>query len=99
MNIEKSFVDKDLTVSIEGRIDTITSDDLDKSLKEEIGNITSLTLDFSNVEYISSSGLRVIIATQKRLNDDDVRMKITNVNEIIKEIFHMSGFDKILDIQ
>ncbi len=99
MNIEKAFNDKDLTVAVEGRIDTLTSEQLETCLNDEIGNISSLTLDFTDLEYISSAGLRVLIATQKKLKGEDVPMKITNVNEIITEIFRMSGFDKILEIQ
>ena len=99
MDIEKKFDERDLTVGVEGRIDTITSQELEKSLDEEIGNITSLTLDFTKLEYISSAGLRVLIATQKKLKETDTPMTITNVNETIKEIFRMSGFDKILEIK
>ncbi len=99
MKIEKKFEEKDLTVSVEGRIDTITSQELENSLNDEIENITSLTLDFSSLEYISSAGLRVLIATQKKLNEKNIPMTITNVNDIIKEIFRMSGFDKILEIK
>lgn len=99
MNIEKTFDDKDLTVNVEGRIDTLTSQELESSLNESIGDITSLTLDFTKLEYISSAGLRVLIATQKKLKNKDVPMTITNVNETIKEIFRMSGFDKLFEIK
>lgn len=99
MNIDKVYNDKDLTVIIEERVDTITSVDLQNSLDEDIDNITSLTLDFSKLEYISSAGLRVLIATQKKLNANNIPMTIINVNDTIKEIFRMSGFDKILKIE
>lgn len=99
MEIEKSFNERDLTVNIDGRIDTITSQELENSLNEEIENITSLTLDFTKLEYISSAGLRVLIATEKKLKQNDIPMTITNVNETIGEIFRMSGFDKILEIK
>ena len=99
MKINKTFDDKDLTVNVEGRIDTITSQELDDSLKEDLDSITSLTLDFEALEYISSAGLRVLIATQKKLSKDDIPLKIINVNDTIKEIFRMSGFDKILTIE
>ena len=99
MNIEKTFDERDLTVKVEGRIDTITSQELESSLSKEMEDITSLTLDFSNLEYISSAGLRVLIATQKKLNERDIPMTIANVNDTIREIFRMSGFDKILEIK
>ena len=99
MNIDKTYDDKDLTVKVEGRIDTITSQELEASLNEEIDNFDSLTLDFDELEYISSAGLRVLIATQKKLKANDTPLTIINVNDTIKEIFRMSGFDKILTIQ
>ncbi|AWX33445.1 STAS domain-containing protein [Methanosphaera sp. BMS] len=99
MNINKTYSDNDLTVQVEGRIDTITSQQLEESLNEDIKNIDSLTLDFEKLEYISSAGLRLLIATQKKLKSTDTPLTIINVNETLKEIFRMSGFDKLLTIQ
>ena len=99
MKIEKIFDEKDLTMKVEGRIDTITSQELEESLNENLENINSLTLDFEELEYISSAGLRVLIATQKKLKANDAQLTIINVNDTIKEIFRMSGFDKILMIR
>ena len=99
MNIIKEYNEKELTLIIEGRIDTITSEDLDKEINEELGKFNSLKMDFSDVEYISSAGLRVLIATQKKLKPDNIPFIIINVNEEINEIFIMSGFDKILKIE
>ena len=99
MNILKDYDNKDLTLSVEGRIDTLTSQDLEKEINEELGKFDSLVIDFEKVEYISSAGLRVLIATQKKLKPTDTPMVIKNVNETINEIFRMSGFDKILKIE
>ena len=99
MEITKNYNEKELTLNIEGRIDTITSQELDKEIQDEMGNFDSLTLDFTDVEYISSAGLRVLISTQKKLKADDIPFVITNVNDTIGEIFRMSGFDKILKIE
>ena len=99
MNITKSFNEKELTLSVEGRIDTITSKDLSNEINDEMGNFNSLILDFANLEYISSAGLRVLMATQKKLKAEDIPFVIKNVNEVINEIFRMSGFDKILKIE
>lgn len=99
MEINKNYDDKKLIMEVTGRVDTITSQDLEKSINEEIGKFDSLTIDFDKVEYISSAGLRVLIATQKKLKKDNVPLVIENVNDTIKEIFRMSGFDKILEIQ
>ena len=99
MEIKKDYNDNELTLSVEGRIDTITSQELDKEISEELGNFNSLILDFTDLEYISSAGLRVLIATQKKLKADDIPFVIKNVNDTVNEIFKMSGFDKILKIE
>lgn len=99
MEIEKKYVEKELTLSIEGRIDTITSNDLEKEISDEMGNFDSLVMDFARVDYISSAGLRLLISTQKKLKQDNIPFVIKNVNDTVKEIFSMSGFDKVLKIQ
>ena len=96
MNIIKEYNEKELTMKIEGRIDTITSQDLEKEITSELDNIDSLILDFKEVEYISSAGLRVLILTETKLKEKDNSLTIINVNEPIKEILRMSGIDKIL---
>lgn len=99
MDISKSYNEKELTMSVGGRIDTITSQELDKEINDEFGNFDSLILDFADLEYISSAGLRVLISTQKKLKAEDIPFVIKNVNDVINEIFRMSGFDKILKIE
>lgn len=99
MNIIKNYNEKELTLAIEGRIDTITSQELDEEINVELGNFDSLIMDFSDLEYISSAGLRVLIATQKKLKADNIPFIIRNVNDTVGEIFRMSGFDKILKIE
>ncbi len=99
MDISKNYNGKELTLAIEGRIDTVTSQDLENQINDEMGKFDSLILDFKDLEYISSAGLRVLIAAQKKLKQDDVPMTINNVNDAISEIFRMSGFDKILKIE
>ena len=99
MNITKPYNGKELTIEIEERIDTVTAPKFENEINDEIGNFDSLILDFTNLEYISSAGLRVLIATQKKLKPEDIPMVIKNVNDTISEIFRMSGFDKILKIE
>lgn len=99
MNIIKNYNNKELTLTVEGRIDTITSQELDKEINDELGNFEFLIIDFTNLEYISSAGLRVLITTQKKLKPDNIPFVIKNVNDAISEIFRMSGFDKILQIE
>lgn len=99
MNIEKSYNEKELTLAVEGRIDTNTSKEFEEEIEIEMGNFDSLIIDFSQLEYISSAGLRVLISTQKKLKPKDIPMTIKNVEDTISEIFKMSGFDKILKIE
>ena len=99
MEIEKKYDEKELTISVKGRIDTITSNDLEKEITDEMGNFDSLIVDFDKVDYISSAGLRLLISTQKKLKTDNIPFVIKNANDTVKEIFRMSGFDKILKIE
>lgn len=99
MNITKNYDGEELTIIVEGRIDTITSQDLEKEINSEIGNFESLVMDFTDLEYISSAGLRVLISTQKKLKPENIPFVIKNVNDTVNEIFRMSGFDKILTIE
>ena len=99
MEIEKKYDGKELTLSVEGRIDTITSNDLEKEITAEMGNFDSLIMDFDKLDYISSAGLRLLISTQKKLKPDNIPFVIKNANDTVKEIFRMSGFDKLLKIE
>lgn len=99
MNIEKKYNEKELTIEVADRIDTVTAPDFENEIADEMGNFDSLIIDFSNLEYISSAGLRVLISTQKKLNSENIPMVIKNVNDTINEIFRMSGFNKILKIE
>ena len=65
MKITKSYNEKELLLTVEGRIDTHTSQELEDAINDEFENFESLTLDFADIEYISSAGLRVLISTQK----------------------------------
>lgn len=99
MDLTKKYNGNDLTIEVGKKIDTITAPDFENEIMDEMGKFDSLTLDFGNLEYISSTGLRVLIATQKKLKPQDIPFTIINTNDAIKDIFKMSGFDKILDIQ
>lgn len=98
LKIEKNKNDAELTIALVGRLDTNTSPQLEKELKDEIDGVTSLTFDFKALEYISSAGLRVLLSAQKIMNKQG-SMKITNVNSEIMEIFEVTGFSDILDIE
>lgn len=99
MNIEKIYNGKELTITVDSQIDTVTAPDFENEINDEIGKFDSLILDFANLEYISSAGLRVLIATQKKLKPEGIPFKIINTPDTIKEILTVSGLDNILNIE
>ena len=98
LNINKVSEGEKLTIDLEGRLDTSTAPQLENELKESIGSVKELVMDFSKLEYISSAGLRVLLSAQKIMNRQG-SMKLTHVNEVIGEIFEVTGFSDILTIE
>ena len=98
MTITKNLVEDKLTVAIEGRLDTTTSPQLEAELRTSVNGITDLTFDLTSLNYISSAGLRVLLAAQKVMNRQG-SMKIINVKPEIMEIFDVTGFVDILNIE
>ncbi|MBP0954377.1 MAG: STAS domain-containing protein [Oscillospiraceae bacterium] len=98
MNVNKIKDAGKLTAVIEGRVDTTTAPELEKSLKEDMDGCTELILDFKAVEYISSAGLRVLLSAQKIMSKQG-EMTLINVNSDIMEIFEVTGFSDILTIK
>ena len=98
MTINKNLEGTVLTFAVEGRIDTTTAPDLEKELKGSLGNASELIIDFKDVEYISSAGLRVLLSAQKIMNKQG-SMKLIGVSEDIMEIFEVTGFSDILTIE
>ena len=97
MTIEKVIEEKKLTVTLSGRLDTTTAPQLETELKQNLSGVAELVLDFAGLEYLSSAGLRVLLAAQKVMNRQG-SMVIRNVNEIIMEIFEVTGFVDLLTI-
>ena len=98
MTIEKQEQGSTLNVAIVGRLDTTTAPQLEAELKRSIGGATELNFDFARLEYLSSAGLRVLLAAQKVMNKQG-KMTIRNVNETIMEVFEITGFSEILTIE
>lgn len=98
MTIEKTLNGSELTVCLTGRLDTTTAPQLEAELKQNISGVEKLVLDFSTLEYLSSAGLRVLLAAQKVMNKQG-EMVIRNVNETIADIFEVTGFSDILTIE
>ena len=97
MTITKTAENGTLRIALEGRLDTNTAPQLEAELKASLSGITELELDFSVLEYISSAGLRVLLAAQKTMSRQG-KMTIRNVNETIMEVFEITGFVEILTI-
>lgn len=98
MNIVKTSEGTKLTLAVEGRLDTTTAPQLEVELKSSLDGVTELTLDFEKLEYLSSAGLRVLLAAQKVMNKQG-SMVVRHVNETIQEVFEVTGFVDILTIQ
>lgn len=98
MTIEIKKNAEETIIEIIGRLDTITAPELDKTINEDIGDTKNLVLDVKGMEYISSAGLRVLLATQKKMHKLG-SMKVTNVCEEVMEVFEVTGFTDILVIE
>lgn len=98
MEIKKTLNGNELLVAVEGRLDTTTAPQLEENFRSSIDGIKSLVFDFEKLEYISSAGLRVLLAMQKIMNKQG-SMTIRNVNETVMEVFEVTGFVDILTIE
>ena len=98
MNIIKTKEGSTLSLALEGRLDTTTAPQLEAALHDAMNGVTELNMDFEKLEYLSSAGLRVILAAQKTMNRQG-SMVIRHVNETIQEVFEVTGFVDILTIE
>lgn len=98
MNIIKKQDGTTLTVALEGRPDTVTSPHLEGELRTAVNGVTELIFDLTGLEYISSAGMRVLLSAQKVMNRQG-KMTIRNVKPEIMEIFEVTGFVDILNIE
>ena len=98
MKIKKTENGNSLTIGLEGRLDTGTAPELENELNNSLDNVEELYFDFDGLDYVSSAGLRVLLAAQKTMNRQG-KMVIQNVNDTIMEVFEMTGFVDILTIE
>lgn len=98
MKINKIAADKKLTISLEGRLDTNTAPELEAEMKSSVEGVEELIFDLADLVYISSAGLRVLLSAQKVMNKQG-KMTIKNSNDDIREIFDVTGFVDILNIE
>ena len=99
MTINKNLENTTLTMMIEGRLDTQTAPELEEEIKSSIDGVTSLILDFTQVNYISSAGLRTVLAAQNWMNSKSGSMLIRGANKNIKNVFKVTGFDSFLNLE
>ena len=100
LNTTMNMKDGELYAVLEGRLDTLSSPGFEKELETYFGKMTGLTLDFGKLEYISSAGLRTILAVQQYMEDNGYQnVKVINVNETVKETFEVTGFMDMIDVE
>lgn len=99
MKLDVKTEGKKMEVVLEGRMDSTTAPEFEKEIFPQLEGITELVLDFSDLAYLSSAGLRVLLSCQKKMNAAKGSMVVKNVNEIIMEVFEATGFDSILTIE
>ena len=98
MTIEIKKNQEKTVIEIAGRLDAITAPALEKTIHEDISDTQNIVLDVKGMEYISSAGLRVLIAAQKKMQKIGT-MKVTGVCEDVMEVLEMTGFTEILTIE
>lgn len=94
---QKTDGDK-LIISLDGRLDTLTAPDLEKEVQKSLNGVGELIFDFEKLEYISSAGLRVLLAIERMMSDQGT-MKVINANEIVREVFEVTGFRDIITVE
>ena len=100
MEINKAISNQNVIITLKGRLDTMTAPQLDDEAKcIDFDEVETVTLNLKELEYISSSGLRVILALYKNLKSKGGRLKIVNVSNTIMELFSMTGMADYLDIE
>lgn len=99
MTITQKTENELLTMELDGRLDTNTAPALELEINNSVtSEIKKLVLDFKELQYISSAGLRVLLAAQKKMNKQGC-MIIKNANEMIMDVFHVTGFIDILTVE
>ncbi len=99
MTIDKQADGGKLVVKVSGRLDTMTAPQLEKELKDSIPGVSQLVLDFADLDYISSAGLRVVLGAQKAMTAQNGTMVVRNLNEAVRDVFDITGFTSILTVE
>ena len=99
MEIKKALNDNELVVTLKGEINSNTVPELEEALKNSLEHIKRLVFDFTELSYISSAGLRVLLVAKKTIDKNDGQMVVRNPNESIMDVFEITGFKNILDFE
>ncbi|MGN0131295.1 MAG: STAS domain-containing protein [Lachnospiraceae bacterium] len=99
MQIELEKKEKELILYLTGRLDTTTAPELQKALDKELGDTSELIIDMKKLEYLSSAGLRVLLATTKKMTKKGGKMTICHANQNVRDVFEITGFKKLLNIR
>ena len=98
LNINKTIENGEVTFKLEGRLDTSAAPELEAEVKNSLDGAKTPIMDFEKVEYISSAGLRVLLLAMKLMRSKGP-MKVTHVNDLVKEVFDVTGFSDMLTIE
>ena len=98
MNVETRVENNTLFIDLDGRLDTVTSQQLGELLPNEKRRNLDIDFNFEKLEYISSAGLRILVLFRKEAQATNNKMVIRNINDVVREVFTVTGFDKILKI-
>ena len=99
MEILKQLNGNELVLVLKGELNTSTAPELDTVISKELKNIDKLIIDMADLSYLTSAGLRVLLVAQKVMNERKGQLIIRHVNDAIKEVFNITGFDNVLTIE
>lgn len=95
INVERDF--EFVTLGIKGRLDATTAPNLETTVNELSTDVKELVFDMAELEYISSAGIRVILGAYKKMNSNQGAMRVEKANDIVREVFEMTGLSELLD--
>ncbi|MBR3465307.1 MAG: STAS domain-containing protein [Clostridiales bacterium] len=98
MEVKTNKENEKLTVEVSGRLDTLTAPEFESKVEPELSGVKDLVIDLKDLEYISSAGLRVLMGLVKIMKDQG-EMKVINPSEVVMDVFSLTGFDSILNIE
>lgn len=99
MKIVKKTNGNEVTLTLEGRLDTSTAPELESALSDIPSSVKKLILDFAKLEYVSSAGLRVILTAQKSMNARAGKLVVVKANDVVRDVFDVTGFSSFITLE